>query len=997
MGNPKRTHRLQAVRSFGISQDSSISESRDSDLWCRHPACINNLGRPLWLLAGKMPAPQLLILMLAALLAAGTGCEMMPRMGGSAKIGVFADGYRELPATTVVTDTELYDASANRVSLFGALNEVIDFRVEVSASGSLNARVGDFTGPGGATIAGNVALYQVHHVRVDEWPGWHVRRYEPDRRVQFPADVLVPASAPRGGLPTMAEPRRPVKLWADVHLPRGTLPGEYSAPLEIMVNGKVAQRIDIALSVLPFALPDDVGTDLLVDVDQRALFAHHVRMNGKPVVVERILADHPASADLSKTLTHTMRLLRDNRLTPQLPGLTPVVKMDADGRLDVDWSDYDRVVRPFIDGDAFADRRPLARWCVPLDEGFPDAAGDGTALSPLYARLLHDYLTSATEHLREHGWLSRAYVRIPFSQRMTSVAQAATHHFGYILRREAPELAAMSTLFPQDMTAYGWSGFDYVDLRDDVDIWAPRAQYFDRSAITDDLGARAWMTVDRPPFSGTTSVAGQVADSRAIPWQARTGNVQAIRVGLANHWPAPQGRPVNPQECVMFDPDALVFPGALFGMDAPVASVRLKRLRRGMQDLAYLSILSAKGKGHIANTLVDSLAPRVGAQTYGVHFADGGRMGWEDDPRLWRMARRIMADELLSAVGGGPAAGDTLPTTLRWQRFMELTRRLELSVTGVRVQPAGGQTADGVEVVCTVALRNGGRTPVAGKLSFADLPVGWTAVPDSRHVPRIDPGGTRNIVLSSVTGALAWNTGGIRELPVVFESEDGVRREIPARLSHLTAAALPGQITLDGDLQEWPTGVGNDAADFAPITGEKTEAGVRKKPAHGTLCFVGLRDNALCFAVRCELTPGTKFDLRRRPHDVPDDLVPIGAESVEILLDPTNAGTPSTADVYRIVVSPGGAFWQHGVATQPPTSRLVAWPVNIRHAVQVAGDHWSAEVEVPLDIFPEVARRHSIWGMNITRFDLESQEYSNWSGAVGNAYNPQTLGNLTIP
>jgi hypothetical protein len=63
----------------------------------------------------------------------------------------------------------------------------------------------------------------------------------------------------------------------------------------------------------------------------------------------------------------------------------------------------------------------------------------------------------------------------------------------------------------------------------------------------------------------------------------------------------------------------------------------------------------------------------------------------------------------------------------------------------------------------------------------------------------------------------------------------------------------------------------------------------------------------------------------------------------------------------------------------------------------VAGDHWSAEIEVPLDAFPELARRQRIWGLNITRFDIQHQEFSNWAGAVGNAYNPRALGNLTLP
>ena len=39
----------------------------------------------------------------------------------------------------------------------------------------------------------------------------------------------------------------------------------------------------------------------------------------------------------------------------------------------------------------------------------------------------------------------------------------------------------------------------------------------------------------------------------------------------------------------------------------------------------------------------------------------------------------------------------------------------------------------------------------------------------------------------------------------------------------------------------------------------------------------------------------------------------------------------------------------------------------------------------------------TIWGFNVTRFDAEHEEFSTWSGAVDNAYDPLSLGNLLLP
>jgi hypothetical protein len=888
------------------------------------------------------------------------------------------------------------DDASNKITLFGAGGEVLDFSLTLNLSGNVDVRVGDFVSASGQRIEEPVAVYRRHYVLLDEWPGWYLRWHVPAPADRYRADVLVPVNAPRGGLPTRAQPNRPLGLWFDVSIPRDTPPDQYTTTVEVLVDGKVTERREVALRVLPFSLPDDVGAALLADVDHRALFAHHVKVNGRPCVTDRVLLDHPAARDLARVLMRTMRMLHDHQLTPQLPDLHPIVKVGGNQEVTVNWTDYDRVVGAYLDGSAFADRKPLRWWGIPLDEHFPDRPDDVAALSPAYARLVQAYLRDAGIHFEQRGWLDQAYMQAPFGGAMSPAAQDAVRHYGYIARRAGLSAPVMSTLFPQDASAAGWTGFPYKDLRDEVDVWCPDAQYFDRQAIFADLGARAWLGVDRPPFSGTTSAVGSASDARVIPWQARTGNVAVVRLGCANPWPRRGSRPTNPQDCVRLDPRPLIFPGELFGLDEPIPSVRLKRLRRGMFDLAYMALLDARGKGHIAQTMVESLAPRVGSQTYGVHLADGARRGWVDDAGAWSMARRIMADELLGDKGK-PQSGSDLPETIRWRRFMEETRSARARVTGTRVRHAMGELDAGTEVDCAVLIENRTRLTLSGDVRFVDLPVGWTA--PSRHVASLNPGASRTVMLSAATESLAWDAGGVRELPIVVESDRGPQQELKARLCHLTAAKLLDPLELDGDPREWPTGVGNDASSFVlSAQTEAVEAGASPRtPKQETIAFVGMHDDKLYVALRCALDPKNKPDLRRRPVDVPPDLVPTNAECVEILLDPANSGSPSTADVYRIAIGPGGAFWQAGVATNPPTSNALVWTANIRHAVRVASDHWTAEVEIPLDAFPEHLRRRAVWGLNITRFDGATQEYSNWAGAIGNVYVSRSLGNLSIP
>jgi hypothetical protein len=125
--------------------------------------------------------------------------------------------------------------------------------------------------------------------------------------------------------------------------------------------------------------------------------------------------------------------------------------------------------------------------------------------------------------------------------------------------------------------------------------------------------------------------------------------------------------------------------------------------------------------------------------------------------------------------------------------------------------------------------------------------------------------------------------------------------------------------------------------------------------------------------------------------------VPLGEELVEILLDPTNAGTRSTSDLFHVVIKPNGWFCERGIGTDPPTGVRSAWAAGLSAAVQIHDDRWVAEVRIPRDAFGTRAQGRQVWGVNLTRFDLAGQEFSNWSGAAQNVYDPLSLGNLTLP
>ncbi len=88
---------------------------------------------------------------------------------------------------------------------------------------------------------------------------------------------------------------------------------------------------------------------------------------------------------------------------------------------------------------------------------------------------------------------------------------------------------------------------------------------------------------------------------------------------------------------------------------------------------------------------------------------------------------------------------------------------------------------------------------------------------------------------------------------------------------------------------------------------------------------------------------------------------------------------------------------EKGIAFEPPCGPREPWPVDIDVATGLSSGRWTVELRIPLDAFDLGATEHTTWGFNVTRYDASRQEFSTWSGASGNAYDPLSLGNLYLP
>jgi hypothetical protein len=89
-----------------------------------------------------------------------------------------------------------------------------------------------------------------------------------------------------------------------------------------------------------------------------------------------------------------------------------------------------------------------------------------------------------------------------------------------------------------------------------------------------------------------------------------------------------------------------VFPRESYGLAGPLASLRLKHWRRGLQDADYLALAAKASPARVA-AIVRRMAPRV-AWEYGVDNAQDPTyvhtdVSWTDDPDAWDAARAELA------------------------------------------------------------------------------------------------------------------------------------------------------------------------------------------------------------------------------------------------------------------------------------------------------------------------------------------------------------------
>jgi hypothetical protein len=582
----------------------------------------------------------------------------------------------EEPENVTLTVLNSMERIGQQQSLFGApravikaaRNEVESFQVVVHAGDKsivvTNAEISDLTGSGGTIKKENIAFFREEYTRV---------RLSSPRAAIPPglyADPLVPFIDPGTGKPieprsqSRETPDSPVitngfemyacpfevwtgenqPLWIDVSVPADASPGEYTGTLTVTVfegtRGEIPKNdgvmfpgaadqpdstqgkhfeVDVVLTVWDFALPDGpTHRNNFGEVD-RAANAFGLERN---------------SPEFREIELNYCRMMAGNRINPPVPSwLLPDVR--PDGSLNIAAQRTDEL-KTFIHDFHVTD--------FPV----PPAPFDNVLTSnrPKAVR----YYKELYQYLKNNGLDTRAYLYM-LDEPNDKAAYERVLALGEIVHEGAPALKRLVVEQPYTQNP------SWPDIDPAVDIWCPLFSFIDPDKVDAKIagGDEVWSYTALAQRAPNYSSKYNDVKDYDPPYWAIDQPLTAYRIptwinfqyditgylywstvysdrsvsGVMDPW----FLPIYAASGKHFSGEGyLIYPGKPCGIQGPVASIRLKNVRDGMEDYEYFAILEKLSDRETARKLVSTIVPDWWAKPGADDFLD---------------AREKIADEIL--------------------------------------------------------------------------------------------------------------------------------------------------------------------------------------------------------------------------------------------------------------------------------------------------------------------------------------------------------------
>ena len=521
--------------------------------------------------------------------------ELLPCSNEQLSVWWCSSGWKVSPSRPAPAQT----GSAVRVS--AAKNEVEAVQLVVFPFRQIKnfqVTVSELKGPNGSVLASD----QVEILRVSYVP------------VTIPTDAsatagLWPDPLPPINGPITLKPGENQPLWIQVKVPKGTPAGLYLGDINLQGDG-INATVQLCVQVYDFELPDKMTCTSAFGFSENRAFAYHGVTD--PEQKRRVLEKY-------------WECLSSHHITPYDPAPLDPIQVAWPEIKDGTATDPERL-KPAFDWTA---------WDKAMEVAFNDfhfsgfrlslpGMGSGTFHSrhepellgfkedtPQYKAAFRNYCQQVQEHLREKGWLDKAYVYW-FDEPEPKDYDFVMNGFRKI-KEAAPDIPRMLT---EDVNPALFGG---------PMIWCPISPEFkmEDAETRRPHGEKFWWyvcTAPKAPYC-TLFIDHPATELRVWLWQTWQRKIDGILVWQSNDWtsneadPDPE-TPQNPYEDPMgwmtsYDTrpgerkpwgngdGRFIYPpeAAAQGnppepvLDPPVSSIRLEMLRDGIEEYEYLAIL----------------------------------------------------------------------------------------------------------------------------------------------------------------------------------------------------------------------------------------------------------------------------------------------------------------------------------------------------------------------------------------------------------------------
>lgn len=506
---------------------------------------------------------------------------------------------------SLVAGNELWSPADGAVRLAGAANEVLNFQLVVEKSAGRVSAI-EFVDAGDV----EASLFQAITVPVGR-SGFFDDPLVPllagecgdtiaANLRKSPKQAAQPLAADGTEPPPITLDRRRQVFVVELYIPRGAQAGPRAIGLRIKAGGREFP-LTIQLNVWNFQLIDDSGCT--ADINNYDMAA----AGGFP----RAEADFDYYLSLERAY---MRMCREHRaLFHALPyahsgrivkNFAPALSGRGRTRAISDWSVYDKHWGSYLDGSAFAGCRgrdwPVEYLYTPVNCNWPALFEKfGT---PGYWFEYQTCIRQMAAHFAERGWTKTKF-EVFFNHKarwkyfpwdMDEIEfdrdnEATINYASKALEatRDFPQVQVVNRID----SSWIFAKSARTRIGDVVGLWVVNGGSHGRApdevALLRGKGQKVWF------YGG----AGRIAASNRMdnlrwPWMAWGRETDGFCWWLGTGW--------GTWNSVGAGGDHCLYSGAAFGVEGPLASIRLKVLHRGMQDHAYLTMVARKSGSRAA-------------------------------------------------------------------------------------------------------------------------------------------------------------------------------------------------------------------------------------------------------------------------------------------------------------------------------------------------------------------------------------------------------------